>query len=59
MLCLTHEDNSWIIRAVRLLKQIARHFQLEREIFGDNKDAPEALNHWFDVYDKVIGELRA
>lgn len=53
-----HEDNSWMIKTVRPLKQTARHYQLEREILGDNKDAPEPLPYWFNVYDKVVGELR-
>lgn len=54
-----HEDNSWMVKTVRPLKQTARHYQLEREILGDNKDAPEPLPYWFDVYDKVVDELRA
>jgi hypothetical protein len=54
-----HEDNSWMIKTVRPLKHTARHYQLEREILGDNKDAPEPLPYWFDVYDKVVGQLRA
>jgi len=54
-----HEDNSWMIKTVRPLKQTARHYQLEREVLGDNKDAPEPLGFWYDVFDKVTAELRA
>tara|TARA_B100001093_G_scaffold420723_1_gene412723 strand:+ start:563 stop:751 length:189 start_codon:yes stop_codon:yes gene_type:complete len=46
-----------MIKAVRSLKQTARHYQLERGLLGDNKDAPEPLQYWYDVYYKVVGEI--
>jgi hypothetical protein len=47
-----------MIKAVRSLKQTAKHFQLKRGMLGDNMDAPEPLKYCYDAYYKVVGELR-
>jgi hypothetical protein len=54
-----HEDNSWMIKTVRPLKQTARHYEFEREILRDNKDADLPMDYWYGIYDQVIAQLRA
>jgi len=54
-----HEDNSWIVKTCRPLKNTARFYQIESKILGDRKDIDEPLSFWLGIYDKIMKKLEA
>jgi len=52
-----HKENAWQVKTVRPFHRSKTWYRLERHFLGDNKDAKQPIDFWFDIYDKVQGEM--
>jgi hypothetical protein len=52
-----HKENAWQVLTVRPIQKQKTWYRLERQFLKDRKDAPEPLEFWFDIHDRVLGQI--